>query len=86
MGFAFEFALLYLAMILCQMFVYMFHFDWQIHDPLIISEKAADAPTSGSLQNRDEVAPLLNAGGGTAPRARPKGATQQNPMLGDGED
>ena len=55
-GFAFEFGLLFLVMTLCQMFVYTFHFDWQIHDPLIVMERAADAPTSSSLKNRDNLA------------------------------
>ena len=51
-GFAFEFGLLFLLMTLCQMFVYTFHFDWQIHDPLIVTERASDAPTSSTLKNR----------------------------------
>jgi hypothetical protein len=52
-GFTFEFALLFLMMVLCQLFVVTFHFDWQIHDPLIVVERAADAPTGASLKNRD---------------------------------
>ena len=36
-GFTFEFALLFLMMTICQLFVVTFHFDWQIHDPLIVS-------------------------------------------------
>ena len=53
-GFVFEFGLLYFVMTLCQMWVYTFHFDWQIHDPLIVIERAADAPTSGPMGNRDK--------------------------------
>lgn len=52
-GFTFEFALLFLMMTICQLFVVTFHFDWQIHDPLIVTERAADAPGSNSLKNRD---------------------------------
>merc|ERR1711871_187397 len=52
-GFTFEFALLFLMMVICQLFVVTFHFDWQIHDPLIVVERAADAPGGSSLKNRE---------------------------------